>query len=59
MKKYFYLILFLVALAIAIGLVRKYVLHNPYNIVIEILMIIGSLVVLVVLFRLFWEHRKT
>jgi hypothetical protein len=59
MKKYFYLVWFLVALAGAIALVRKYILHHPYNIVIEIIMIGVSILVLVALFKLFWDHRKT
>ena len=59
MKKYFYLVWFLVALAFAIALVRKYILHHPYNIVIEIIFTLVSILVLVALFRLFWDHRKT
>jgi hypothetical protein len=58
MKKYFYLILFLVALAIAISLIRKYILHNPHGIVIETIISILTILVLVALFRLFWDHRK-
>jgi hypothetical protein len=58
MKKYFYLVWFLVALAVAIALVRKYILHHPYNIVIEIIITIASILVLVALFRLFWDHSK-
>ena len=58
MKKYFYLVWFLVALASAIALVRRYILHHPYNIVIEIIITIASILVLVALFRLFWDSRK-
>ena len=58
MKKYFYLVWFLVALAFAIAMVRKYILHHPYNILIEIIIILVSILVLVALFRLFWDHRK-
>ena len=59
MKKYFYLIWFLVALTVAIALVRKYILHHPYNIVIEIFITLVSILVLVALFRLFWDRRKS